>query len=181
MIRRFLILGLSLVALAGGTAAAHAQSAKCVQSAPRLLAKANVLPLALDDTFEFRKKKLFLNDPDLVEKSSDKMIAAEQQRIEYGAVTTEERRARRGHYFNFWWRAKRPAKVTVRLEYRQANLGNYVQAQEIDVAAAKEGTWETNFQVTGDNYLEDGNIVAWRALVIENGKIVALTQSFLWR
>jgi hypothetical protein len=28
--------------------------------------------------------------------------------------------------------------------------------------------------------LEDGKVTAWRAVLIENGKIVALNQSFLW-
>ncbi len=175
MIRRFLILGLALSALPSGKAA----ELNSVASAPRLLAKANVLPLALDDTFSFRKEKLFLNDPTVEKPTNDRMLSFERLRINYGAVTTEERKARYGHYFTFWWRATRPANVTVRLEYRQANLGNYVQAQEVDVSVGK-GTHDTKFQVTGDNYNDDGAITAWRALVIENGKIVALTQSFLW-
>ena len=33
---------------------------------PRLLDKANVLPLALDDAFQFRKTKAFLNDPEVL-------------------------------------------------------------------------------------------------------------------
>ena len=69
--------------------------------------------------------------------------------------------------------------MTVRLEYRQQNLEAYVQAQEVDVPAAK-GTIETKFKVVADSYHQEGKVIAWRALLIENGKIVALTQSFLW-
>jgi hypothetical protein len=39
---------------------------------------------------------------------------------------------------------------------------------------------KSEFQIIGDDYEQDGKITAWRALVIENGKIVALNQSFLW-
>lgn len=143
------------------------------------LAKANVLPLALSDQFSFRKKQLFLNDSEINKKASDKMIEFERMRYDYGAVTEEELDKRRGHYFTFWWRAERPANLKVRLEYRQANLGTYVQAREVDFPVGP-GTHKTKFQVIGDDYLDDGAILAWRALLIEDGKIVALTQSFLW-
>jgi hypothetical protein len=175
MIRRFLILGLALAALPSGKAA----EPKASQPVPVLLEKANVLPLALDDTFEFRKQKLFLNDPDIQKPTNDRMINFERLRLNYGAVSAEEQKQRYGHYLSFWWRATRPANVTVRLEYRQANLGNHVQAQEVSYAVGK-GTHQTDFKVIGDSYIGDGVITAWRALVIEDGKIVALKQSYLW-
>ncbi len=53
---------------------------------PRQLDKANVLPLALDDHFEFRKVKIFLNDPKTFTLTQDPMILFERQRINYGAV-----------------------------------------------------------------------------------------------
>jgi hypothetical protein len=34
--------------------------------------------------------------------------------------------------------------------------------------------------VTGDDYRMDGKVIAWRVVLIENGTIVALNQSFLW-
>jgi hypothetical protein len=39
---------------------------------------------------------------------------------------------------------------------------------------------KTAFKIIGDDYIEDGRITSWRALLIENGKIVGLTQSYLW-
>jgi len=175
MIRRFLILGLCLAPLVSGWAAPSPERAP----EPRRLVKANVLPLALEDGFEFRKQQLLLNDPQFIKPTRDKMVAFEHDRLNYGAVSSDERRERMGNYFRFWWRASRPANLTVRLEYRQANLGGYVQAQEIDVNVPK-GTHETKFQVVGDDYLKDGRVTAWRALLIENGRIVALSQSYLW-
>jgi hypothetical protein len=67
----------------------------------------------------------------------------------------------------------------VRLEYRQEKLGSHVQAQEIHYDHVS-GSLKTNFAVIGDDYNEDGKVTSWRALLIENGRIVALNQSFLW-
>jgi hypothetical protein len=147
--------------------------------APRPILKAKVLPLALDDAFQFRKTKLFLNDPVHFKPTADQMIEMERDAVNFGAVTNTDRLDRRGHYFTFAWRADRRAEITVRLEYRQENLGSYVQAREVFYPDAK-GTMTTKFAVTGDDYLEEGRIVAWRAVLIEKGKIVGLTQSFLW-
>lgn len=146
----------------------------------RQLETANVLPLALSDEFDFRKRKITVYDRTRRnEIAEDVMAKFDRDRILYGAVTEEERNARQGHYYVFWWRSQRPADVTVRFEYRQANLGNLVQARELDFSVPK-GTHEAKFAIIGDDYLDDGKITAWRALVIENNRIVATTQSFLW-
>jgi hypothetical protein len=54
-----------------------------------------------------------------------------------------------------------------------------VQARELSYPAAK-GSFKSEFKVIGDDYNEDGRVTAWRAILIENGKIVGLNQSFLW-
>ncbi|MEI8233932.1 MAG: hypothetical protein WCH57_04525 [Verrucomicrobiota bacterium] len=174
MTRPFLIVCLLFAVLAGGCAVS------APQPQPRLLHKADVLPLALDPAFSFRKTSLFLHDKKLEKPTTSPMISFERERLGYHAVAGDEVEAREGHYFHFWWRAERPAHLTVRLEYRQEGLGAYVQAQEVDVFAATKKTIETKFTVVGDRYRQDGRVTAWRALLIENGKIVALTQSFLW-
>ncbi len=146
---------------------------------PRALDKANVLPLALDDAFEFRKSIVTLNDPELNKQSFDPMINFERNRLFFGAINGYERRLRYGHYLKFFWRSKRPADLTVRLEYRQQNLGAYVQAKELFYKEAK-GSFESEFEVIGDDYQKDGKLSGWRVLLIENGRIVGLNQSFLW-
>lgn len=148
---------------------------------PRLLEKANVLPLALDDAYQFRKTKIFFNDPQVRKQSMTEqgMIEFEQLRVNFGAVTNNDRRERYGHYFTFFWRAQKTADLTVRLEYRQSKLGSQVQARELSYPAAK-GSFRSEFDIIGDDYFEDGTVTAWRVLLIENGKIVALNQSFLW-
>ncbi len=141
--------------------------------------KANVLPLALDDAFQFRKQIINLNDPQVIKPSFDPMINFERTRLNYGALNSYERRARYGHYFMFFWRSKRKADLTVRFEYRQQNLGAFVQAKEYVVRDAY-GSYKSEFDVIGDQYLEDGKVCGWRVILIENGKIVGLDQSFLW-
>lgn len=165
-----LLFTLAVLALAAASPAAEQ---------PRQLDKARVLPLALDDAFQFRKTKTLLNDRDLEKPSLDPMIVFERQRINFGAISEIDREQRYGHYFTFFWRAKRPADVTIRLEYRQQNLGAYVQAKELFYKNVK-GSVKTDFSVIGDDYKQEGKITGWRALLIENGKIVGLNQSFLW-
>lgn len=150
----------------------------CAEQA-RLLQKADPLPLALDDAFEFRKSKLFFNEPNDYKPTVEQMITFERMRANYGAITADDRDKRKGNYFTFFWRSKREANLKVRLEYRQERLGDFVQAQEVEVPNA-HGSHVTEFQVTGDDYRNDGRVTAWRALLIENGRIVGLTQSYLW-
>jgi hypothetical protein len=162
-----------LVALAAAAPAADSS---------RLLEKANVLPLALDDAFQFRKVISTLQDPDTKPRQLgvEPMLNFEYMRNYFGALSRADRREREGHYFKFFWRTSRPASVTVRLEYRQEKLGNYVQAREVAYQDIK-GSVKTEFEVLGDDYYNDGRITSWRALIIENGRIVGLTQSYLWK
>lgn len=148
---------------------------------PRLLNQARVLPLALDDAVQFRKQKIYFNDPTTTKPvaSQEEMITFERQRVFFGAITSADRRERYGQYFSFFWRTKRKADLTMRFEYRQANLGSYVQAREFPYPAAK-GSFKSEFDIIGDDFMDDGKVTAWRAVLIENGKIVALNQSFLW-
>ena len=172
---------------------------------PKVLAKVNPLPVALDRDFEFRKTKLyFLNDKPLTQKGlrgaatsskpgklgsttpssksatiQEASITFERQYRLFGAVTSLDQHQRFGDYFDFFWRAKRPADLTVRLEYRQEKLHSFVQAQEMSYPNAR-GNYKTEFKVVGDDYFDDGRVIAWRCLLIENGRIVAENRSYLW-
>jgi hypothetical protein len=156
--------------------------ASCVTptAPPVEMPEANVLPLALDSDFEFRKTRRTINQAEINPVTDNEMLNFERARINYGALSADERRQREGTYYDFFWRASRPADLTVRFEYRQAKTGNAVMAQEIFVPQAK-GTMKSSFQVTGDNFLWDGPATAWRCLLIENNRIVAFTQSYLWK
>src|ERR1700719_4305224 len=69
--------------------------------------------------------------------AQDASIMFERQYRFFGAVTKLDRRQRYGNYFDFFWRAKRAAPITVRLEYRQEKLHAHVQAQEIPYENAR--------------------------------------------
>jgi len=178
---------------------------KGVREEPKVIEKVTALPVALDPNFEFRKTSLFymsekggLKPNERAHDSSSKVggksntpnqktavlqdapIVFERQYRLYGAVTALDQHQRFGNYFDFFWRVKRAADVTVRLEYRQEKLHEHVQAQEITYRNVR-GTHKTEFKVIGDDYLDDGRVIAWRCLLIANGRIVAENLSFLWK
>jgi hypothetical protein len=173
---------------------------------PRILEKVTPLPVALSKDFEFRKTKLYFlseitpkqtqarqttsslkpgalsGNPAPAQKTltlQDVPITFERQYRLFGAVTQLDARQRCGDYFDFFWRAKRPADITVRLEYRQAKLHEHVQAQEISYRNVR-GPRKTEFKVIGDDYFDDGRVIAWRCLLVENGRIVAENHSYMW-
>jgi hypothetical protein len=179
------------------------------QERPRVLSRVAPLPMALDDDFQFRKTKLYLlteNAPGQDKSSSeqtttqgggkggklsntapsskstttqDASIRFERQYRLWGAVTKLDQRERFGNYFDFFWKARREANLTVRLEYRQEKLHAHIQAQEISYPNAR-GSYKTEFKVVGDDYFDDGRVTSWRCLLIENGRVVAETHSYLW-
>ncbi|MEO6054655.1 MAG: hypothetical protein ABIP97_11635 [Chthoniobacterales bacterium] len=147
---------------------------------PVLLEKANVLPLQLDDAYQFRKELLFVNKPKEYAQTRSESVIFERSRHNWGAITSYDLDERTGNFFTFFWRTSKQSDVTVRLEYRQPRLANYVQAQELYYPNVK-GSVKSDFQVTGDDFLENGQVVSWRALLIVDGKIVGLTQSYMWK
>jgi hypothetical protein len=167
-----------------------------------LLRTVRPLPVALDPAFQFRKTKLFLmpeQAPNTAKEKPDKngetnknpaaskstavvqeaSITFERQYRLFGAVTKLDQHQRFGNYFDFFWRAKRPADLVVRLEYRQEKLHHHIQAQEISYGNVN-GNHKTEFKVIGDDYFDGGRVIGWRCLLVENGKIVAEDRSFLW-
>ena len=171
---------------------------------PKIVEKITPFPVALDKNFGFRKTKLFFlseKAPTASERTrqttstiggksgtspgqktatlQDAPITFERQYRLFGAVTALDQRQRFGNYFDFFWRVKRSSDVTVRLEYRQEKLHEHVQAQEVTYRNVR-GTHKTEFKVIGDDYLDDGRVIAWRCLLITNGHIVAENRSFMW-
>jgi hypothetical protein len=144
------------------------------------LEKASVLPLELNDNFQFRKTKLYFLNADPVPVTESEPVLFEREWMMWGAVDRYQREKRYGNYFTFFWRTSEPADVTVRFEYRQSALSNYVMAMERYYPEAK-GSYQSAFTTAGDEYLEFGRVTSWRVLLIVDGRIVALNQSFMWR
>ncbi|MEO8205422.1 MAG: hypothetical protein ABI615_04525 [Chthoniobacterales bacterium] len=171
MKRYFGLIGMGLILLL---------SACATPPKPVLLEKANVLPLQLDDSYEFRKELLFVNRPGQYVPTRSEAVLFERERHNWGAVTRRDGDERTGNFFTLFWRTSKRSDITVRLEYRQPGLANYVQAQELYYPDAK-GSFKSEFQVTGDDFLENGQVSSWRALLIVDGRIVAFTQSYMWK
>ncbi len=138
------------------------------------------LPVAIDDSFTFRKIQQPFVSPEPFPPRTDRVVVFERERLLHGAVSESERRERYGHYYRFFWRAEREAPITIRFEYRQARLGEYVQAREMTYPAAS-GSIKSEFRIIGDDFEQDGRVTAWRVMLIENGVVRALEQSFLWK
>ena len=151
---------------------------------PLPIESANVLPEAISDDFQFRKFEIFRNATVVPGATpiptKDLMVDFERKHRMWGALLAADVVAKTGQYFTFFWRAKRPANLTMRLEYRQANLKNYVQARELYYANVR-GSHQSEFAIVGNDYENDGPITSWRAILIENRKIVALLQSRTWQ
>jgi outer membrane biogenesis lipoprotein LolB len=128
----------------------------------------------------FTKVKIYRLDPDARITAVDPSIPFEQQYLLHGAVTTEERSARKGNYYTFFWKVDdRSQPVKLRFEYRQSATRSAVKKQEIDISDVQRSN-VTKLQITGEDFLTSGKVLAWRAVLLQGGKEIASTQSFMW-
>ncbi|PWU06803.1 MAG: hypothetical protein C5B47_07040 [Verrucomicrobia bacterium] len=144
------------------------------------LVNPKTLPLQLDDRFQLRKIIQFFNEPTYFPPTTSDTINFERFYYNYPAISQLEFDELRGNYTTVYWRTSVKANVTVRYEYYQAALSNHVQAMERYYPNAS-GSYRSEFNVLGSNYLEFGKPLAWRILLIVDKKIVAFRQSFLWK
>jgi hypothetical protein len=157
--------------------------ASCVGTPPKShqVEKPQPLPIALDQEFEFRKVGQYFLDPlaPRLTGQVDASVSFERGYRMYGAITALDQHQRFGNYYAFFWVARRPADVRVRLEYRQEKLHAFVQAREVRYPHGR-GHHKTEFAIIGDDFYDDGRVIAWRASLIVDGRIVATTRSYLW-
>lgn len=138
------------------------------------------LPLEADAQVRIRKVYDFLNDPKKTSPGSSKGLAYEFKYFNHGAITSTQQRSRLGQYFVVTWsNAGAAADYVLRLDYRQAASRDQVRTLEIPYKKAR-GTFKGTFSVTGDQYLEFGDIHSWRISVVRDGRIVAQERSFVW-
>ncbi len=159
---------------------AIAGCASAPQPHPRQVEHLAPLPVALDPNFSFRKIiQFFFNPAEKPVANVDASVGFERYYRSYGAVTSLDVRQRFGNYYTIFWRSKRPADVSVRFEYRQEKLHAFAQAREVTYHRA-QGTTRTVFTIIGDDFIDDGRVIAWRVSLIVNGRIVAQNRSYLW-
>jgi hypothetical protein len=139
------------------------------------------LPVALDRDFEFRKVTQYFLDPAAPRLTGqvDASVRFERDYRMFGAITALDQHQRFGNYYSFFWVARHAADVRVRLEYRQEKLHAFIQAREVRYPHAR-GHHRTEFAIIGDDFYDDGRVIAWRASLIVDGRIVARRRSYLW-
>ncbi len=128
----------------------------------------------------FTKVKIYRLDPMARITALDPSIPFEQRYLLHGAVTTEDRLARQGNYYTFFWNTgDRSQPVTLRFEYRQSTTRSAVKRKEVEIADVRRQN-VTRIPVTGEEYFAAGKVLAWRAVLLQGGKEIASTQSFMW-
>src|SRR4051794_14294915 len=153
--------------------AGNVLAADASKPAPKILPRVNPLPTALNEDFQFRKTKLFLlsANPPKAKKSLSQSLASrnpnnpttgiaeaslgfERTYRLYGAITNADRNQRYGNYLDFFWRVKRPANVTVRLEYRQGEIPSFVPARGNFYPQAKDNK-KNQVNIIRDEYFQE--------------------------
>jgi len=112
----------------------------------------------------------------------DQMVRMEKQRRLRGAVSMEQRRQRLGQYYTLIWSDPKgvgSGPVEVLFEYRQGGTASEIKRMsELYPASDSGGTLE--FAVVGDNYFDNGKVLAWRASVLRAGEEIAVVKSYMW-
>ncbi|MEM1294950.1 MAG: hypothetical protein AAGH89_06260, partial [Verrucomicrobiota bacterium] len=147
------------------------------------LGLANIVPLTslAGDLPEIRKVKYERLNLSESLRTEDAMVSFERKYLLHGAITSEEYRAREGKYYTIFWKSKgdrRPGMV-VRLEYLQSNTGDEIKVKEVTVDDVRRQN-TTDINVIGEEFKEDGNVVAWRASLVRDGEVISSVESFLW-
>jgi len=128
----------------------------------------------------FTKVKIYRLNPEAKITAVDPSIPFEHEHLLYGAVSRDDREARRGNYYTFFWKVDDKSQpVKVRFEYRQAVSRSAVKQQELEIANVK-GSNITKFQITGNEFQTAGKVLAWRAVLLQSGKEIATTRSSMW-
>lgn len=110
------------------------------------------------------------------------MVRGEQLYRLQGAVTTEERMSRLGHYYTVYWNDLgsdvRDAKVV--FDYQQATSASKTITRSVTIPDG-QSSGSVEFKIIGEAYQQGGRVLAWRARLIRGGKVVAVKRSYLWR
>lgn len=123
-------------------------------------------------------KQFTLRDQE-TNKAGDPMIQNERLRRLHGAVSIEERKQRLGQYYTVLWNADADAQKVFVFRYRQASSGSRIKEMCRSLPIG-EVQGKEEFTIIGDNYFDNGRVLAWKLDLTANGKTIASKQSYLW-
>ncbi len=125
-------------------------------------------------------KQFTLRDQDAAA-TKDPMVRQEKLRRLYGAISLDERKAKLGQYYTILWSLPESTRSDreIVFRYQQGGSGSRVKTMN---RSLPQGTPEgkVEFGVIGDDYFENGRVLAWKIDLLVDGQAVASKQSYLW-
>lgn len=141
------------------------------------LAALALMLVSCSETETLRVRQFHLRDNRVA--NGNDFIRGEMNKRLHGAVTLEEREARKGQYYTISWHGLSGSReVKVVFEYRQVMSGANEKKMVKIMLASREGKLE--IQVIGEAYQKGGRVLAWRVTLFDGGERVAQKQSYLW-
>jgi hypothetical protein len=120
------------------------------------------------------------NDGTSAKGSDNHALEYELTYLNWGAVTSEQKFARRGHYFTITWTNHGTKEdFTTRFEYRQIKSKEVIRTLSSKMSQVS-GSVRSYFAVVSKAYLAYGPVVSWRFTVLHGDIVVAQAQSFIW-
>jgi hypothetical protein len=125
-------------------------------------------------------KQFTLRDQEM-DGGSDPMVRNEKLRRLHGAVSLEERKQRLGQYYTVLWYDPKTVGFQREIVFRYQQGGSASRIKEMRrtiPAGTSEGKEE--FSIIGDNYFNNGRVLAWKIDFTAGGQTIASKQSYLW-
>ncbi len=118
--------------------------------------------------------------PGKIVRTTDKMVEFEHLRRFHGVLESSDYQDAYGNYFSVFWVSEDKRPVTVRFEYRLGKTASQIHSKEVSVASPKSKN-VTKFQVTGDEYRNQGPVTQWKASVLDGDEVITEYRSYLWK
>ncbi len=133
---------------------------------------------------KFGKVYDYVHSPREGQAVTDEALRFETRYHSYGAVTNTQQQQRYGHYFTYNWKALGKT-VPTRMEW------NYLTEMARDKNGKKivrdlpdkkplRGWRRARFTVSGEEFLHEGRVIAWRLRIYSGSELLGETASFAW-
>ena len=125
-------------------------------------------------------KQYTLRDQDTAD-NDDPMVKQEKLRRLYGAISLEERKQKLGQYYTILWSLpdSTASAREIIFRYQQGGSGSRVKTMTRNLPQGTSDGKE-EFGIIGDDYFNNGRVLAWKTDLLVDGAIIASEQSYLW-